>query len=76
VDDPRLADRVADNLHNREITSRCAAFGTGRIVRVAEERMPKYLVTATYTAEGAKGLLKDRGSKRRQAIEAAVPPGQ
>ena len=34
--------------------------------------MPKYLVTASYTAEGAKGLLKDGGSKRRQAIEAAV----
>lgn len=34
--------------------------------------MPKYLVTASYTAEGAKGLLKDGGSKRRQAIETAV----
>ena len=34
--------------------------------------MPKYLVTASYTAEGAKGLLKDGGSKRRQAIEAAL----
>ena len=34
--------------------------------------MPKYLVTASYTAEGAKGLLKDGGSKRRQAIETAI----
>ena len=34
--------------------------------------MPKYLVTASYTAEGAKGLLKDGGSKRRQAIESAI----
>ena len=34
--------------------------------------MPKYLVTASYTADGAKGLLKDGGSKRRQAIEAAL----
>jgi uncharacterized protein with GYD domain len=34
--------------------------------------MPKYLVTASYTAEGAKGLLKDGGSKRRQAVEAAI----
>ena len=34
--------------------------------------MPKYLVTASYTAEGAKGLMKDGGSKRRQAIEAAL----
>ncbi len=34
--------------------------------------MPKYLVVATYTAEGAKGVLKDGGSKRRQAAEAAL----
>jgi uncharacterized protein with GYD domain len=29
--------------------------------------MPKYLIKASYTAEGAKGLLKDGGSKRREA---------
>ena len=34
--------------------------------------MPKYLIMASYTAEGAKGLLKDGGSKRRQEVEAAV----
>ncbi len=34
--------------------------------------MPKYLIMASYTAEGAKGLLKDGGSKRRQAAEAAI----
>ena len=34
--------------------------------------MPKYLITASYTAEGAKGLIKDGGSKRRQAAEAAL----
>src|SRR5687768_15791375 len=33
--------------------------------------MPKYLVTASYTAEGTKGVLKDGGTKRRQAAEAA-----
>jgi uncharacterized protein with GYD domain len=31
--------------------------------------MAKYLVVASYTAEGAKGLLKDGGTKRRQAAE-------
>jgi len=31
--------------------------------------MPKYLVQGSYTAEGAKGLLKDGGSKRRAAVE-------
>jgi uncharacterized protein with GYD domain len=34
--------------------------------------MPKYLVTASYTTEGIKGLLKDGGSKRRQVVEAAL----
>lgn len=34
--------------------------------------MPKYLVMASYTAEGARGVLKDGGTKRRQAAEAAL----
>jgi uncharacterized protein with GYD domain len=34
--------------------------------------MAKYLVMASYTAEGAKGLLKDGGTKRRQAAEQVI----
>lgn len=34
--------------------------------------MPKYLLIGSYTADGAKGLLKDGGSKRRQVAEAAL----
>ena len=34
--------------------------------------MPKYLIHATYTADGAKGLLKDGGTKRREAAAAAL----
>ena len=34
--------------------------------------MPKYLVEARYTAEGAKGLLRDGGSGRRSAIAKTV----
>ncbi len=34
--------------------------------------MPKFLVQGNYTAEGAKGLRKDGGSKRRQVAEALV----
>ena len=34
--------------------------------------MAKYLIQASYTSEGAKGLLKDGGSKRRQAAEQAI----
>ena len=32
--------------------------------------MPKYMFTGSYTADGAKGLLKEGGASRRQAIEA------
>jgi uncharacterized protein with GYD domain len=34
--------------------------------------MPKYLLTATYTTDGIKGLLKDGGSKRRAAARTLV----
>ena len=34
--------------------------------------MAKYLVMASYTAEGVKGVLKDGGTKRRQAAEQAI----
>ncbi|HEY6115348.1 MAG TPA: GYD domain-containing protein [Candidatus Dormibacteraeota bacterium] len=34
--------------------------------------MPKFLVTGSYTGEGLKGLLKEGGSGRRKAVEAAV----
>jgi uncharacterized protein with GYD domain len=37
-----------------------------------EASMAKYLLEARYTSEGAKGLLKDGGTKRRQAAEAAL----
>ncbi|MGH9359542.1 MAG: GYD domain-containing protein [Terriglobia bacterium] len=34
--------------------------------------MPKYLCLASYTAEGLKGLAKDKGSGRRTAVNKAV----
>ncbi len=34
--------------------------------------MAKYLVSACYTAEGLKGLTKDKAAKRKQAIEQAL----
>src|SRR5262245_3765906 len=34
--------------------------------------MPKYLYQVSYTADGAKGLLKDGGSKRRAVAESLV----
>ena len=34
--------------------------------------MPKYLIEAAYTAEGLRGLQKDKASGRRQAVMKAV----
>jgi uncharacterized protein with GYD domain len=34
--------------------------------------MPKYMISASYTAEGLKGLQKDKASGRRRAVTAAV----
>ena len=34
--------------------------------------MPRYLFQASYTAEGAKGLLKEGGTKRRAAVEQLI----
>jgi len=36
--------------------------------------MPKYMIAASYTAEGLKGLLRDGGTGRRAAIEKALVP--
>ena len=34
--------------------------------------MAKYLISASYTAEGANGVLKEGGTKRRQAAEQVI----
>ena len=34
--------------------------------------MPKFLIKATYTAEGARGLVKDGGSARRAAVQKLI----
>lgn len=34
--------------------------------------MGKYLIEASYTTEGVQGLLKDGGSKRREAVQAML----
>ncbi|MGX1851309.1 GYD domain-containing protein [Streptomyces sp. NBC_01456] len=34
--------------------------------------MPKFLIQATYTSEGTKGLLKGGGSARRAAVDEVV----
>jgi uncharacterized protein with GYD domain len=37
-----------------------------------EDRMPKFLIKATYTSDGARGLLKEGGTKRRAAVQKIV----
>ena len=34
--------------------------------------MPKYLIRASYTTDGLKGLLKEGGSGRRKAVEQVI----
>lgn len=34
--------------------------------------MPKYLIQFSYTEEGLRGLIKEGGSKRREAVEQLV----
>jgi uncharacterized protein with GYD domain len=34
--------------------------------------MPKYLISASYTAEGLRGLQRDKASGRKQAVTTAV----
>jgi uncharacterized protein with GYD domain len=34
--------------------------------------MPKYLISASYTAEGLRGLQRDKASGRRRAVTTAV----
>ena len=34
--------------------------------------MPKYLIKASYTAEGAKGLMKAGGTARRAAVQKMI----
>jgi len=36
------------------------------------EAMPKYLFEASYTLDGARGVIKDGGTKRRAAVEAVL----
>lgn len=49
-----------------------AVIGCGKIKVERGKIMPKYLIQASYNAEGTRGLLKDGGSKRKQAADELV----
>jgi uncharacterized protein with GYD domain len=44
----------------------------GAFRAIQEMNMPKYLLRVNYTAEGAKGLIQDGGSKRRAIAQRAA----
>jgi uncharacterized protein with GYD domain len=47
--------------------------GSNDVTCHAEERkMAKYLITSAYTTDGAKGLMKDGGTKRVEVLRAAL----
>jgi uncharacterized protein with GYD domain len=51
---------------------KCAHASGKKSAKEKENLMAKHLWQASYEAEGARGLLKDGGTKRRQAAEAAL----
>jgi uncharacterized protein with GYD domain len=46
--------------------------GTAGQIAQGDDAMPKYLIQASYTAEGLKGLQKDKASGRKAAVAEAV----
>jgi uncharacterized protein with GYD domain len=54
---------VTEGVHGSAIPRQCLD---------KEKAMPKYLVEVSYTSDGAKGVLKDGGSKRRAAAKALI----
>jgi uncharacterized protein with GYD domain len=48
-------------------------FDSGFACDICKEKtMPKYLIEASYTAEGLRGLQKDKASGRKQAVTKVV----
>src|SRR5215831_21196011 len=52
-------------------------LASGRSVRLVltlerSEQMPKYLIQGSYSQQGLKGMLKEGGSKRREAAEQII----
>jgi uncharacterized protein with GYD domain len=45
---------------------------TGNLLEEKEAQMAKYLIQASYSAEGVRGLAMDKASGRKAAVESAV----
>jgi uncharacterized protein with GYD domain len=61
-------------IHDDRELMRVASSRTVRLVLALErsEQMPKYLIQGSYSQQGLKGMLKEGGSKRREAAEQII----
>jgi uncharacterized protein with GYD domain len=61
-------------IHDDRELMRLASSRSVRLVLTLErtEQMPKYLIQGSYSQQGLKGMLKEGGSKRREAAEQII----
>src|SRR6266536_1704351 len=61
-------------IHHDSELMRLASTRRVRLVLTLErsEQMPKYLIQGSYSQQGLKGVLKEGGSKRREAAEQSI----
>ena len=61
-------------IHHDSELMRLASTRSVRLVLTLErsEQMPKYLIQGSYSQQGLKGVLKEGGSKRREAAEQSI----
>jgi uncharacterized protein with GYD domain len=61
-------------IHDDSELMRLASSRSVRLVLTLErsEQMPKYLIQGSYSQQGLKGMLKEGGSKRREAAEQLI----
>jgi uncharacterized protein with GYD domain len=63
---------VADPTDQEQVARTVLPCGDAGEVFARGEVMPKYLIQASYTADGLKGLQKDKASGRRNAVASAA----
>lgn len=61
-------------LHGKKVQRVCPHHRHREVNRIKETEalMPKFLLKASYSTEGTKGLLKDGGSRRKALVEKVV----
>jgi uncharacterized protein with GYD domain len=71
-----VLDIAAYRCGSSDVCRAPARLPAGREIKflraIGRSHMPKYMVAASYTAEGLKGLQKDKASGRRAAVQKVV----